>query len=166
MPMKTSIRPMAIATLAAISAIGPAAGQSDTDLGQKLEIRHTQSGIAGESGTQWTILPTGQWNVQRIESGKPVATHASGSLQPDQIETLKKVLNANHPSDLPATIGGYARANPQKITIRYGDHSSTLVMQGGDDAFKVPDGATAGAPPAQGQIVEIAKQVKKLTVEQ
>jgi hypothetical protein len=143
-------------------ALNPSLAQSASELGQPLLVRWTQAGIAGESGTQWLIEPTGKWTAQRIEAGSSLTTYATGNLKPTELNSLLRTLNVSDVGTLPPTLGSL-RANPQKLTIRWGEHATTLVKPGGPD-ISDPDGtANSSSGVAEDRMVSIAREVRKLT---
>jgi hypothetical protein len=148
-----------------IAVSGVVMAQSTFDLGKPLEVRLTQAGIAGESGTQWLIEPTGKWTAQHIESGAPVVTYATGNLKPNEVGALRQILTSSDVGALPSTLGLSGRANPQKLTIRWGDHASTLVRPGGESLSDSDDNAKLSPQLPEERMVSIARQVRKLTTD-
>jgi hypothetical protein len=129
------------------------------DLHNQLEVRQVQSGIAGETGTQWLIKPDGAWSAQRVQSGTVPETYASGVLKPQELSRLREMLNEARIEKLPPKIGSPTRANPQTLTIRWGDHVTVLISPPGVDPTNQLH--TAGSP--EQRAANIAREVQKLT---
>lgn len=137
-------------------AIGPQAVAAD--LRERLEIRRTQSGFAGEAGTLLVVERTGEWTRQLITRGEaePVEPGNSGKLTADQLDRLTKTLGDSGFDNMPAKLGGNTRANPNKLTIRLGNKTVELL------APPAPPGAPVESGP-QGQAEAIATTVEEMT---
>src|SRR5262249_61088339 len=64
---------------------------ADGRLKERLEVRDTQSGFAGVSGTYWVIEPDGSWSTGQVRSwvkGGKAAPSATGKLTPAQLPDL------------------------------------------------------------------------------
>jgi hypothetical protein len=99
-------------------------------LKEPLTLREEQGGIAGITGTVWTIEPSGQWRVAQFspnkdgtERLKPVR---SGTLSPADLESLARTLDAQDLAGLPERAGPEAKINPHRITLRFGQKTATL----------------------------------------
>jgi hypothetical protein len=95
-----------------------------------LTLREEQAGIAGTTGTEWTIEPSGRWTVSRIgpDQGKTrrVTTVRSGTLTAAQVEALAAALAAQDLSGLPEKTGTEAKVNPRRLTIKFGQKTASL----------------------------------------
>jgi hypothetical protein len=161
--------PIPIAILVAITMGGfllatPATSQPSTPtaMSNPLEVRLTQKGIAGETGTQWIVSPDGQWTAQRIQSGVAPETFAKGILSQENLATLRSALDRNQIDDLPPKLGKLM-ANPQTLTVRFGNKAAVLSAPGATD-MKATSGSGADIP--ENRLKDIANTVRSLTVEQ
>jgi hypothetical protein len=95
-----------------------------------LTLREEQGGIAGITGTEWTIEPSGQWRVARFSPNKDgterLSTLRSGTLSPADLESLARTLDGQDLAGLPEKTGPEAKANPHRITLRFGKKTATL----------------------------------------
>jgi hypothetical protein len=95
-----------------------------------LTLREEQAGIAGTTGTVWTVEPSGNWKVARFLSnpgGKEQLTPLrSGTMAPSQLEALAKALSAGDLAGLPAKAGREPKVNPHRVTIQFGQKAATL----------------------------------------
>lgn len=100
------------------------------ELKAPLTMREEQVGFVGTTGTEFTIEPSGRWKVERFRragGGKEQYTPLrSGTLSPSQLDALAKSLAAHDLAGLTAKAGREPRANPHRITIRFGQKVSTL----------------------------------------
>jgi hypothetical protein len=97
---------------------------------EPLTLREEQGGIAGITGTLWTVEPSGQWRVARFRQNKDgterLTPLRSGELSPAQLEGLAKTLAAQDLVGLPDKMGREAKVNPHRITIKFGQKAATL----------------------------------------
>jgi hypothetical protein len=100
------------------------------ELKAPLTVREEQSGFAGTTGTVFTIEPSGRWRLERFRpagGGKEHLTPVrTGTLSLAQLETLAKALAAHDLAGLAAKTGREPKANPHRVTIRFGQKTSTL----------------------------------------
>lgn len=98
-------------------------------LKQPLTLRDEQGGVAGYSGTIWTIAPSGQWREERFlkrgdnERRTPLR---SGVLSADQLVQLARALNAHNLAGLPGRAGKDAKVNPHNVVLMFGSQSAML----------------------------------------
>jgi hypothetical protein len=98
-------------------------------LKEPITLQEYQEGIAGRSGTVWTIEPSGEWRVGRSrlnrDGSERVTPIRSGTLSSDELEALAKVLSAQNLAAMPEKTGHEAKINPHWITLKTGSLSST-----------------------------------------
>ena len=139
-------------------------GDPTVTLNKRLEIRSTQSGIAGETGTRWVIEPGGGWKVEQIQTGIPNVTVATGQLSADELAKLREALTLNQVETLPNKFDE-PRTNPSKLVIRWGDRETMLTAPGGVDLMDAHAvvSTARNLPDKQAQAVAIARSVQVLT---
>jgi len=129
------------ALLLVLTTAGPGLAADDLDtyltedkgrkvLKEPLTLREEQGGIAGITGTLWTVEPSGKWRVERFRRNKDGSEHRtpmrSGTLSAAQLEALAKTLAARDMAGLPVKTGRKAPVNPHNITITFGKKSATI----------------------------------------
>jgi hypothetical protein len=115
-------------------------------LKEPLTLREQQEGIAGKTGTVWTVEPSGRWHVSRFRSekdGERSTPLRSGTLSASELETLAKVLAAQDLAGLPEKTGTAPKVNGRLVTLKFGGKSATL----------------AGLPPRRNQ--PLAENIRK-----
>jgi len=127
---------MAFVALAALAAAGRAAEPADylTKDGQlkhPLEFRDGQGGIAGVTGTAWTIRPDGSWAVATFLNDKEQKVLGKGKLGAKQLAALAGHLAAQDVAGLPKAMGGFTGANPHTFTLRFGDQTTQVTVPPG-----------------------------------
>lgn len=107
----------------------PAAGQvkaggvylKDGGLAKTLVITSTVSGVAGVTGTQYTIKPSGEYVIAKVSLGKTETT-AEGKLSQDQVESIAEDLAKYGLATLTGKKPLTAPANPKSILVKWGEH--------------------------------------------
>lgn len=130
-----------------------------------LEVRLTQSGFAGESGSLWTIEPSGRWSRQEIAGGEvqPVEGQSTGVLDSRQMDRLLEVLRQNDFETLPDKVGSNARANPRRLTISWGEKRVEIVTSAGVDPTAAPPAESSDGERPESRAAAIARTVQELT---
>jgi hypothetical protein len=99
-------------------------------LKEPLTLREEQEGIAGTTGTVWTIEPSGEWRVARLRHNKDGTERLmplrSGKLSPDRMEALAKVLADRNLVGMPEKTGREAKVNPHRVKLKFGQKTATL----------------------------------------
>ena len=117
-------------------------------LKEPLTLREEQGGIAGITGTLWTVEPSGKWRVERFRRDKDGSEDRtpmrSGTLSAAQLEALAKTLAARDLAGLPVKTGRKAPVNPHNITITFGKKSATI--QGLPARGAIRSRSTSGSP--------------------
>lgn len=130
----------------------------DGQLTAKLMLRDAQAGVAGESGTVWIIDPEGTFSISRFFNNKVNKSCRTGQLTQEQLATLAKVLTAQEFFELPSEVGHGPEVNPHRITISFGEKTSTLTLGAGQDIMKAaPQGGEQTSP--QGRLSAIAQAI-------
>jgi hypothetical protein len=124
-----------------------------------LRVRSTQTGIAGETGTEWRIETDGRWTAYRVQSEQPDVLIGSGVLGVQDTVDLVGILQRYNISDLPTTLGQVRGTNPQRLMIRIGDKSTVLYGKGGDDLMGADDASSS----MENRVRELAREVRTLT---
>ena len=105
----------------------------DGRLKSELVLRDAQSGFAGVTTDVWQVAPAGTYRVTRELDGRAVAPERTGSLSPEQMTELARVLSDQDLATLPAEIGKTAEINARQLTLRFGDAATTLNLMPGRD---------------------------------
>jgi hypothetical protein len=99
-------------------------------LKEPLSLREEQGGIAGMTGTVWSIEPSGQWRVARFRYDADGAERQTpvrgGTVSREQLEALARVLASQNLAELPEKAGREGTVNPHRVTIRFGPKAATL----------------------------------------
>ena len=102
---------------------------ADGKLKHTLEFRDEQGGIAGFTGTAWVIEADGSWQVGRTFmnqiKGEPLR---KGQLSAKQLQALGHQLRLHKLHKLPEKLGEEPRVNPHQLTLRFGEHTSRLII--------------------------------------
>jgi hypothetical protein len=108
-----------------------------------LTLTDSQSGIAGETGTVWTVAPDCSFTVARHIGQKVLESHKQGHLTTVQQARLKSMLDRMVLADLAQPHAGRPQVNPRRIKLSYGGREAVLTLPpGGGDVAKLraPDG--------------------------
>jgi hypothetical protein len=126
---------------------------------KRLEVKLTQSGFAGESGSLWIIQPSGKWSRQDIVASEvqPVESQNTGVLTKEQLDQLSRVLQQNDVGSLPERLGTNTRANPRRLAIQWGDKRIEVVTPADIDPLR------SNSPGPENQAGAIAEAVQQLT---
>ena len=100
----------------------------DGKLTETLELQDAQEGFAGLSGEVLTVQPDGTWRIARFLNDRVEEPHRQGRLDAKELKALAGVLAEQDFSELPSVVGQAPEVNPHRITVRFGETSSTLVM--------------------------------------
>ena len=125
-----------------------------------LTVKDTQDGVAGTTGTIWTIEPDCTFRVSRIFGQHVAEPHLQGSLTPEQQARLSDILAKTAVAELPAQMGETPSVNARRITLEYGGKVAVLSMGPGDRDM---DALRAGGPldPAR-RLLEVADAAKDM----
>ena len=115
----------------------------DGRLQSELEVRDAQSGFAGVTVDVWQVAPDGTWRVTRELDGRHIAPERTGSLGPEQLKRLARVLADQDFSSLPAEFGERAEINARQLTLRFGDATTVMNLMPGQE---LDQAACAAAP--------------------
>ena len=125
-----------------------------------LTVKDTQDGVAGTTGTVWTIGPDCTFRISRLFGQQVAEPHRSGSLTPEQQARLSAILAAAAVPELPARMGEVTRVNARRITAEYDGKVSVLSLGPGDldlDAIRM----SGPRDPAR-RLLEVADAVKEI----
>lgn len=132
----------------------------DGQLTAKLALKDAQAGFAGDSGTAWTIDPDGTFRVARFFNDKVEKPYREGQLNKEELVTLAKVLTAQGFFGLPTEVGRAPEVNRRRITISFGEKTSTLVLRAGQDIMEAtPRGGEPVSP--QGRFSAIVQAIQR-----
>jgi len=99
-------------------------------LKEPLTVREGQVGIAGLTGTVWTVEPSGEWKYSRFRRNRDGSEHLTpirgGTLSAAELEDLAKSLARREFSTLPEKAGREVKVNPHNVTIKFGKKAATL----------------------------------------
>ncbi len=100
-------------------------------LSAPLTLTDTQSGVAGETGTVWTIMPDCSFTVARHFGAKVLEPHKRGRLTPQQQAQLKDIVDRmGHMAGAPMPAAP-PRANPRRIALSYGSQKAAVTLPPG-----------------------------------
>ena len=115
----------------------------DGKLAGPLVVRDVQGGVAGFTGREWSVDPSGTFTVTTILNGKPKA-QAKGSLAQAELAALVKELARCDAAKELAPARPFQGANPRVVSVKVGGKQFTLRLPGGQE-LPVPG---PGKPPA------------------
>jgi hypothetical protein len=99
-------------------------------LAHSLSLHEEQEGIAGKTGTVWTIEPSGKWKVARVRYNKDGTERQTpvrnGTLSQEQVTALAKVLTEHDLAGMPEKTGPQSKVNPHRVIIKFGQTKATL----------------------------------------
>jgi hypothetical protein len=126
-----------------------------------LTLEDTQYGVAGGTGTVWTIAPDFTFTIARHIGDKIVDPYKQGRLTLEQQVHFKAMLDRVDVAKLPKRLGGGPRVNARMITLSYGGAASVLTLPpGGGDLRSLRAPASDDSAAA---VLEIAATVKEMT---
>jgi hypothetical protein len=141
-------------------------------LKEPLTLRVTQDGIAGKTGTVWTIETSGKWRVSRLntkDGQEHLTSIRTGIMTAAELESLAKTLHAQKLTEIPAKTGTEPKVNAHTVTLRFGERTASLA---GLSSRKSPTLAehirksAATKPEAEARVwerfAEVAKAVETL----
>lgn len=153
--MKSAIIPP-VAAIALLGLVTAMASPPSERLSAPLELKVSQSGFAGVTGTVTTIEPDGAYRVSSFVNDMTRPPESEGRLPPDDVREIARTLQARDFSHLPAELGETTPVNAKTVTLSYGGHSTTLSL---------PPGAELPAPRApdspEGQFAAIVQSVEE-----
>lgn len=115
----------------------------DGRLQSELVLRDAQSGFAGVTTDVWQVAPDGTYRVTRELDGRDIAPERTGSLSPEQLAGLARMLSDQDLRTLPAEFGEAPEVNPRQLTLRFGDTTTILNLMPGQ---ALEEAACAAAP--------------------
>jgi hypothetical protein len=103
-----------------------------------LTLKDSQSGIAGETGTVWTIAPDCSFTIARHIGPKVLEPYKQGHLTGEQQARLKEMLDRMERADLVKPRPTIPRVNPRRISLSYGGREAVLTLPpGGGDVSQL-----------------------------
>jgi hypothetical protein len=127
-------------------------------LSAPLELKVSQSGFAGVTGTVTTIEPDGTYRVSGFVNDMTRPPESEGKLQPEALDELARSLESRDFARLPAELGETPPVNAKTLTLRYGGHSTTLSLPPGTD---LPAGTAARAGGPEGDFAAIVQSIRE-----
>ncbi len=118
---------MAIA--AATSATHAFAG--DKPLKNPLVLRLSQTGFAGVTGTEYTLMPNGDYEIRTFVNDQFGDTVQTGQLQPETLFPISQEFTAADMKALPSRTIGYEGVNPSTVEITYEGNTAAAIMPPG-----------------------------------
>ena len=93
---------------------------------ETLELQDAQEGFAGISGEILTIEPDGTWRIVRFLNDRVEEPHRMGRLHPKGTQGVGRGILAEEDfSELPSVVGELPEADAHRVTVRFGETSST-----------------------------------------
>ncbi len=127
-------------------------------LSAPLTVSDLQSGVAGETGTVWTIAPDCSFTVARRIGEKILPVHKQGRLTDEQQAALKATLDHMSAAALPPRLGG-PHVNARRVIMSYGSRETVLTVASGSRAR----GSSAAQHDAQTEtLLDLAASIKKM----
>lgn len=99
--------------------------------GAPLILKETQSGIAGETGTVWTVAADCDFTIARQIGPKVLEPHAHGQLTSEQQGRLTGILNQFASAQFGSEPASPPYVNPHRISVTYGGREETLTLPPG-----------------------------------
>lgn len=125
---------MTIGLAAAMLVIPGKIMAEECPLATPLTLKDSQSGIAGETGTVWTIAPDCSFTVARHIGPKALDPYKQGHLTGEQQVRLKEMLDRMQHANLTKPRAATPRVNPRRISLSYGGGEAVLTLPpGGGD---------------------------------
>lgn len=134
----------------------------DGKLAETLELQDAQEGFAGLSGEILTVQPDGTWRIARFLNDRVEEPHRRGRLSAKELKALAGVLAEQDFSELPSVVGQAPEVNPHRITVRFGETSSTLVMEPGQDVPEIAALQRDQLSEPQTKLVTIVETTRRL----
>lgn len=100
----------------------------DGRLRAELELRESQSGFAGVTGTVWTVEPGGCWSRAAFLNDRVRPPEQRGRLSGKLLAELAGLLRDHGFAALPTQTGVPPPVNPHTRSIRFGDSVRKLVL--------------------------------------
>ncbi len=100
----------------------------DGKLTEQLKVVQLQGGIAGFTGTQFTIAPDGSWTSENVFNQK-TTLRDRGKLDAKQLARLAAVLEKFELAKLPEKSDDKTVVNPFKITFEFGKQKAVWIGQ-------------------------------------
>jgi hypothetical protein len=125
-------------------------------------LQDAQEGFAGVSGEILTVQPDGSWRLARFVNDRVEEPHRQGRLSPTELKSLAGVLAEQDFRALPSVVGEAPPINPHRITVRFGETSSTLVMQPGQNVSDVAALPATQLSDPQTKLITIVETTRQL----
>ena len=142
----------------ALSIAGPAfAFAGDRPLKNPLIVRISQTGFAGTTGTEYRLLPNGDYEVRTFVNdalGEPVKT---GSLQPETFFPISQEVAGIDMETLAPRTEAYEGVNPSMVEITYGSSTSAAIMPPG---YNIGEACPAVADETLCRVLKLAGSVQ------
>jgi hypothetical protein len=123
-------RAVLLSALLVAVALPAGAFQDDKPLKETIKVKDVQGGVAGLTGKQITIQPSGKWAeypvVRGTTSGTPSRT---GKLSKQDLAKLAKEVDRYSPATLKSSGKGKGKANQRVITVTSGKNIATLRLK-------------------------------------
>jgi hypothetical protein len=125
-------RVVLLSALLVAVALPARAFQDDKPLKETLKVKDVQGGVAGFTGKQITIQPSGKWAEYPVVRGTTSGTPSrNGKLSKQELAKLAKEVDRYSPETLKSS-GKAGKVNPRVITVTSGKHTATLKLKGGE----------------------------------
>ncbi len=145
-----------VALLLALFPFADAMAAQDCPMISSLTIKDTQDGVAGQTGTVWTITPVCGFTVSRQLGTQTTSPHREGRLTEQQIARLGALLSRIEELHLPRQFGPGPIVNARRIIFLYGETQATLLLPPG-----APPPDVEKFEPA-GRLLELARAVREV----
>ncbi len=100
-------------------------------LAAPLILKETQSGVAGETGTVWTIAADCSFTIARQIGPKMLEPHKHGHLTSEQQVRLKEMLDQIGAMEFATLPARAPHVNPHRITVSYAGREAVLTLPSG-----------------------------------
>lgn len=133
-------------------------------LEHELRVRDARQGIAGTTGVEWVIEPSGNWRVARFINQDVQPPERHGRLDAEAMRTVVEALRT-HEFERIATAAGAGPEVARAVTVSYGDRSASVPLDPTAGqlsglvgvAEQQAEGPTAGVLAVVGTVIDVTE---------
>lgn len=124
-----------------------------------IELRDSQSGFAGKSGTIWRVGVDGRYVVRTFVNEKLGPPIRQGQLDRSALQAIAAAIGALRQQAFPPRLSSIDVVNPRELSVADGDHRVVLQLAPPDPAD--PD-AVEGLDPRQREFLRLFRGIRDL----
>lgn len=122
---------LALVAAAIWSFAGEAAMAGDQPFTETLVVRIVQMGFAGETGTEYRVEPTGEWQARRFVNERTTEELGAGSLSSGAMIELSHQVRAARLEEAQAAETAGDQVNAAYVELRLGDDRAVAALASG-----------------------------------